>query len=55
MVSSESTGQSKKVMIVPCSGIGKTYGSVSRESAYIVVEEFCPESTDMVALSLLVL
>src|SRR5512143_2641915 len=44
-----------KVVIVPCSGIGKTYGSVSREAAYEVTEDVRPESTQLVALSLLVL
>ena len=46
---------SKKVAIVPCSGIGKAYGSVSREAAYIVTEDLRPESTQLVALSRLVL
>lgn len=45
----------KKVVIVPCSGIGKTYGTVSREAAYEVVEELRPEQAQLVALSLLVL
>ena len=31
-----------KIVIVPCSGIGKTYGSVSREAAYTVVEDLRP-------------
>ncbi|NJD58233.1 MAG: hypothetical protein C3F13_16935 [Anaerolineales bacterium] len=44
-----------KVVIVPCSGIGKTYGSVSREAAYVVVEDMRPETTQLVALSKLVL
>jgi uncharacterized metal-binding protein len=44
-----------KVVIVPCSGIGKTYGSVSREAAYLVTEETCLERTQLVALSKLVL
>jgi uncharacterized metal-binding protein len=44
-----------KVIIVPCSGIGKTYGSVSREAAYEVTEELCPQQTQLVALSMLVL
>lgn len=48
-------GQAQKVIIVPCSGIGKTYGSVSREAAYEVVEGLRPEDTQLVALSLLVL
>jgi uncharacterized metal-binding protein len=43
------------VVIVPCSGIGKTYGSVSREAAYDVTEDLRPESTQLVPLSLLVL
>ena len=47
--------ESTKVVIVPCSGIGKTYGTVSREAAYEVVEDLCPETSQMVALSMLVL
>ena len=45
----------RKVMIVPCSGIGKTYGTVSREAAFEVIEDLRPGSTQLVALSLLVL
>ena len=44
-----------RVVIVPCSGIGKTYGSVSREAAYQVVEELRPENCQLVALSMLVM
>ncbi len=44
-----------RVCIVPCSGIGKTYGTVTREAAYLVTEELRPESTEVVPLSLLVL
>ncbi|HSG17938.1 MAG TPA: putative zinc-binding protein [Anaerolineae bacterium] len=47
--------QDRKVIIVPCSGIGKTYGTVSREAAYEVVEDLRPEQAKLVALSLLVL
>src|SRR5512136_2757063 len=43
------------IVIVPCSGIGKTYGTVTREAAYIVTEELRPEGTAIVPLSLLVL
>lgn len=46
---------SQNVVIVPCSGIGKTYGTVSREAAYEVVEELRPDETQLVALSRLVL
>jgi len=44
-----------KVVIVPCSGIGKTYGTVSREAAYEVTGNIRPDDTQLVALSLLVL
>jgi uncharacterized metal-binding protein len=43
-----------KVWIVPCSGIGKSYGSVARESAFIVTEDLCPGRTAIMALSRLV-
>jgi len=44
-----------RVVIVPCSGIGKTYGTVSREAAYELVEELRPQASQLVALSMLVL
>jgi len=44
-----------KTVIVPCSGIGKTYGTVSREAAYELTQDIRPESTKLIALSLLVL
>ncbi|MER3458860.1 MAG: hypothetical protein C4309_09785 [Chloroflexota bacterium] len=43
------------VAIVPCSGIGKTYGTVSREAAYILTEDLRPALTRLIALSPLVL
>lgn len=46
---------SKRILIVPCSGIGKSYGSVAREGAYRVTEDLCPEQTKLVPLALLVL
>ena len=45
----------KRVMIVPCSGIGKAYGSVGREAMYQVIEELRPDVSDTVCLSLLTL
>jgi len=45
----------QKVVIVPCSGIGKTYGTISREAAYEVIEDLRPETSQLVALSMLVL
>ena len=45
----------KKVLIVPCSGIGKSYGTVSREAAYQVVQDDRPGQTRIVPLALLVM
>ncbi len=47
--------ESKRAIIVPCSGIGKSYGTVSREAAYQVTEADRPKNTQLVPLSLLVL
>jgi uncharacterized metal-binding protein len=47
--------KTRKVIVVPCSGIGKSYGTVSREAAYIVIEDLRPDDTVLVALSKLVL
>ena len=49
------TDQRPRVVVVPCSGIGKTFGSVSREAAYELTEVLRPGETRLVALSLLVL
>jgi uncharacterized metal-binding protein len=45
----------KKVVIVPCSGIGKPYGTVSRVAAYQVTETDRPEDTQLMPLSMLVM
>jgi uncharacterized metal-binding protein len=44
----------KRVLVVPCSGIGKTYGSVARESAFIVTEDLRPGTTRIMPLARLV-
>ena len=44
-----------KVVIVPCSGIGKSYGTVSREAGYDLTEDLRPDAAQLVPLSLLVL
>ncbi len=44
----------RKVLIIPCSGIGKVQGLMSREAAYLVVDELAPGRTDVVCLALLV-
>ena len=43
------------MVVVPCSGIGKPFGTVSREAAYDVCEVLRPDDTSLVALSKLVL
>lgn len=45
----------REVVVVPCSGIGKPYGSVSREAAYELCEGLRPGDTRLVALAKLVL
>jgi uncharacterized metal-binding protein len=47
--------KNQKVIIVPCSGIGKPYGTVSRAAAYDVTEDLRPGQTQLVPLALLVL
>ena len=49
------SGDRVRVVIVPCSGIGKTYGTVSREAAFQLTESVRPDSTQLIPLSLLVL
>jgi uncharacterized metal-binding protein len=44
-----------RIVIVPCSGIGKSLGTVSRETAYALCEDLRPGDTQLVALSKLVL
>ncbi len=42
------------VVVVPCSGIGKPFGTVSREAAYELCEDLRPGSTRLLALARLV-
>ncbi len=41
--------------VVPCSGIGKPFGTVSREAAYEICENLRPGDAQLVALAKLVL
>jgi len=47
--------KSTKVPVIPCSGIGKSLGSVTREAAYELCDTLRPDRTQLVALSKLVL
>ncbi len=44
----------KKVVVIPCSGIGKALGSVSRDAAYEVVDNLRKEVTETTCLALVV-
>ncbi len=50
-----SDADARKVLVIPCSGIGKAFGSIGREAMYVVTEEMRPEDTEMLCLSLLTL
>ena len=43
------------VLIIPCTGIGKAFGSISREATYCVVEDMKKGETDTLCLSSLVM
>ncbi len=45
----------KKVVIVPCSGIGKSFGTVTRMAAYQVTQEDRPDQTQLIPLAMLVM
>ena len=44
----------KKIIVIPCSGIGKPVGSVSREATCELVEKIRKGVTDTICLALLV-
>jgi uncharacterized metal-binding protein len=45
---------SKKVKVIPCSGIGKVYGLMAREAVLKTVIELCPEKSETVCLAYIV-
>jgi uncharacterized metal-binding protein len=49
------SGTRRKTSVVPCSGIGKSLGAAAREAAFILAEDLRPDTTKIVALSLLVM
>jgi uncharacterized metal-binding protein len=44
----------KPVLVIPCSGIGKVHGLLTREATYLVTDEIAPEKTETMCLALLV-
>jgi len=45
---------SEKIKVIPCSGMGKVYGLVGRESVLKVVKELCPEQAETMCLAYIV-
>ena len=45
----------KKVVVLPCGGIGKVYGALARETAYELVEKVRPGVATLTCLPLLVI
>ena len=46
---------SNPILIIPCSGIGKSFGTISRDATYGVFEELRKGETDTLCLSMLVM
>jgi uncharacterized metal-binding protein len=46
--------QKQKVYVIPCSGVGKVHGLISREAVFHVTDELLPGKADTVCLALLV-
>ncbi len=47
-------GETPKLLVIPCSGVGKVHGLMSREAAYQVTDKLLPQKADTVCLALLV-
>ena len=43
----------QKILVIPCSGIGKSLGTVSRQATYNVIEKLRPDRTKTTCLALL--
>jgi uncharacterized metal-binding protein len=43
-----------KIKVVPCSGIGKVFGLMARETALTVTDRLCPDVVEIVCLAHLV-
>ncbi len=46
--------EGKKVVVIPCSGIGKPLGTVGRQATYDIIEKRCPGRAMTTCLALLV-
>ena len=45
----------KKVVVLPCSGIGKAYGEIGRQAVYELVEDLRPDDVTTTCLGLLMI
>lgn len=43
-----------KIIVMPCSGIGKVHGLIAREATYAVTDELAPANFETMCLALLV-
>jgi len=43
-----------RVLVIPCSGIGKVHGLIAREATYRVVDDLEPRASEILCLALLV-
>ena len=50
----DNNGQKPELLVIPCSGIGKVHGLISREAVYHVTDNLLPGQADTVCLALLV-
>ena len=48
-----SESKKSKYIIIPCSGIGKAVGTITRRATYIVTDELLSNDTDSICLPLL--
>jgi uncharacterized metal-binding protein len=46
--------QAEKLLLIPCSGIGKVHGLISREAVYHVTDKVLPGQAETACLALLV-
>lgn len=45
----------KKIVVIPCSGIGKAYGEISRQAAYQLMDNLRPEEVETACLARLMI
>ena len=49
-----SNDQTQAILVIPCSGVGRVHGLISREAVYHVTDNLLPGQADTVCLALLV-